>query len=234
MSSANRGLLAVLFCLASAAAVADEGAGAMPPPCPGVAAWYQAHPEQKPGAAALRDSARVIAEPALQAALRERFDIDQRARKAWLAAPHQRGPARQVTAVDADNLAWLKTLVRTHGFPTAAQVGEGGVHATWLLVQHADADPDFQAEALVALAQRHARGELDGSDLARLTDRVLVAQHRPQRYGTRFDGSGWTSKHFALPEDAQALAAFDRQRAELGVMPLTDYACMMNRAVQAL
>lgn len=58
---------------------------------------------------------------------------------------------------------------------------------------------------------------------------MLLAQHQPQRYGTQFAQQDWHAAHFRLPDDAQT-AGFDRQRAELGLMPLADYVCMMNRA----
>jgi hypothetical protein len=97
----------------------------------------------------------------------------------------------------------------------------------WLLAQHADRAPKFQAALLPALEQRHAAGEFNASDLARFTDRVLKAQGKPQRYGTQFPPEEMRTQYFGLP-DEQSLREVDAQRRELGVMPLADYACMMS------
>ena len=68
--------------------------------------------------------------------------------------------------------------------------------------------------------------ELPANDLARFTDRVLLAGDKPQRYGTQFD---WFSGEFTLPEPAR-LAEIDKERASLGLMPLRDYVCKLGEA----
>ena len=88
--------------------------------------------------------------------------------------------------VDGDNLAWLKAQVQQSGFPTVAQVGEQGMSAAFLLVQHADRDPAFQMSVLELLNRRGADKGIKDSERALLTDRVLHAQKKPQRYGTQF------------------------------------------------
>ena len=95
--------------------------------------------------------------------------------------------------MDSDNLLWLKKLAKDAGIPSVAQVGESGVHWTWLLVQHADDDPQFQQSMQPIFAQRHQVGELPAEDLAKLTDRVLLSAGKPQRFGTQFD---WYSGQF--------------------------------------
>jgi hypothetical protein len=62
--------------------------------------------------------------------------------------------------VDDANLTRLKQIIRQDGFPTPRMIGYDGVHAVWLLIQHAS-DPKFQAQML-PLIEKHARaGELD-------------------------------------------------------------------------
>ncbi len=67
-------------------------------------------------------------------------------------------------------------------------------------------------------------GELPADDLARLTDRVLLAAGKPQRFGTQFD---WYAGQFT-PKGAGNIADIEANRQALGLMPLADYACMMN------
>jgi len=119
-----------------------------------------------------RDGARSIANPQLLGELRNRVAEDQAARRAWLRSG---GSGRDVQMIDEKNLKWLRGLIRDSGFPNADQVGEDGVHLAWLLLQHADYDPQFQRSMLPALVERWKHHELPGDDLARLTDRILKA-----------------------------------------------------------
>jgi uncharacterized protein DUF6624 len=193
-------------------------------PCPGAASWSRSHatfpesPQSEPGSRAISDAA-------LLKELQVRFESDQAVRKKWLADVKSETLARSVGAIDAVNLTWLRQLISEKGFPTAAQVGYEGVHFAWILLQHADQDPKLQSALLPVLEQRFAAGELAANDLARSTDRVLVAGGKPQRYGTQFDW--WLSGDFKLPEP-RVLAEIDTERSHLGLMPLADYACSIR------
>jgi hypothetical protein len=226
----RRIVAALLLCAslgASAQGIEETGLPSMP--CQGALAWIGAHPEATREAAARRDAARLLGDPALALELKERAAKDQAARLAWVADRGNRQAQRAVGLIDQDNVKWLYGVVTTKGFPTAAQVGEVGLHHLWLLAQHADAQPRFQAQLLPAFEQRQAAGELSTSDLARLTDRVLKAQGKPQRYGTQFPPEEWAGAHFGLPDDA-AVQAVEANRRAIGAMPLADYVCMMRDA----
>jgi hypothetical protein len=222
MPTIDRSIYAVL--LLSTMGFGAVSAATTPPfPCPGATSWNEAHREQLPEAMTARDAARTFTDPDLRQKLEERFAADQRARKDYLVAPHDPAVARRVEQLDAQNMDWLKALVRDRGIPTAEQVGENGVKWAWLLVQHADRDPELQATVLPMLVKRYEAGELSGDNIARLTDRILLAQGKPQRFGTQFN---WRSGQFER-RAAGEVAEIDAHRRELGLMPLADYACMM-------
>lgn len=208
-----------LLCAASASGAA----------CPGADAWQAAHPQESDEARAQRDAARGFTHPALRAELAERVARDQKARIAYLADRSDEAAARAVNRIDDDNLRWLHALVRAQDFPTVGQVGEQGVQHAWLLAQHADIAPKFQAALLPVMTLRAADGELPLSDFARFTDRVLKAQGKPQRYGTQFSPEEWATPHFGLP-DEDSVQLVEANRRALGVMPLADYVCMMSEA----
>jgi hypothetical protein len=63
-----------------------------------------------------------------------------------------------------------------------------------------------------------------GANLAYLTDRVLVAQKKPQRYGTQARPEGGKMVPFPIEDEAKV----DERRAELGLAPLADYLKQME------
>jgi hypothetical protein len=193
--------------------------------CPGAAAWNEQHREYSIDAMTHRDNARTLLEPELLSELRRRVAADQDARRLWISRPADAAAAHQVDSADNSNIVWLRKLVKAQGYPTAEQVGATGVHLAWLLLQHSDQDPEFRASLVPTLVEQYKSGELSPTDLARVMDRSLKAAGRPQRFGTQFD---WLSGHFKLPSKT-VLLEINKNRAEIGLMPLEDYACAMNR-----
>jgi hypothetical protein len=198
--------------------------------CPGASAWALEHPTASESPPSQGDGRSAILEPALLEDLKLRVERDQTARKRWLVDQGNSELASAVESLDTENVAWLRNLISTKGFPTAAQVGKQGVHLGWLLLQHAGQDPKLQKDMLPTLERRFAAGELPVNDLARFTDRVLLADSKPQKYGTQFD---WFAGDFSLPEQ-KSLVEIDAARAKLGLMPLADYVCTLRKARSAV
>jgi hypothetical protein len=179
-----------------------------------------------------RDAHRLMAavgeptRPALRRELLFMMERDQEARTAAMASSlsTDNPTFAAVTAIDAENLSRLKHIIIQDGFLSRSMVGDDGVNAAWLLVQHADSDSTFQARILKILAARVRRHEFDSVELAMLTDRVLVHQGKPQRYGTQFgdDGSG------LKPGTMEDPAHVDERRLSVGLGPLAEYACVIQ------
>ncbi len=220
----SKSLASVSIFLAVLALARAWGADA-PEQCAGADSWKRSHLEPV-DALRVQASKVAITNAGLLSELKARVEADQAARKKWLANPENEELAGVVNTLDTANLIWLQKLISDQGFPNAAQVGKEGVHLAWVLLQHADQDPALQRGLLPVLTQRHAAGELPANDLARISDRVLVADGEPQKYGTQFD---WFAGDFTLPEPT-TLAAVDASRAELGLMPLADYVCTIRKA----
>ena len=85
---------------------------------------------------------------------------------------------------DLEAKIYLADYLDAAPWPDAAKVGEPAARAAWLIAQHADRDPAFQARALKALETPRAREGLD-RDYAFLYDRVMVATGGQQRFGTQ-------------------------------------------------
>lgn len=133
--------------------------------------------------------------------------------------------ADEVAKVDADNTEWLGEQVGKTGWPTVSQVGKQAAHTAWLLVQHADADPKFQRKCLDLMAKL-PKGEVDGKDVAYLTDRVLLAEGKKQVYGTQFHSPNGKWEPRPLEDEANV----DKRRAEVGLSTLAEYVKQLEAA----
>jgi hypothetical protein len=154
----------------------------------------------------------------LRAELLRRTERDQAARRAATGRAGDPEPPA-FAAVDAENLPWLRQVITEHGWPGRSLAGPDGAHAAWLLAQHADADPAFQRQCLDLLAVAAAAGEATGAELAYLTDRVALAEDRPQEYGTQAaarDGR-WAPSRLRDPDTV------DERRAAAGLGPIAAY-----------
>ena len=169
------------------------------------------------------------ADSALRAELVSRLARDQAIRDtlvAELRATQTVPPelATRMRAVDSSNTAWLQGVVARGGWPTRAQVGEDGVQAAFLLVQHADHDPAFQARMLPLLEQAVATGDARPGQFALLSDRVAKAQGRRQRYGTQ---STITDGRVVI-DPIEDSAHVDERRARMGLPPLAEYVRVLD------
>ncbi|MFI6396196.1 DUF6624 domain-containing protein [Nonomuraea sp. NPDC050540] len=103
-------------------------------------------------------------------------------------------------------------------------VGDDGGSAAWLFAQHADHDVAFQRRCLDLLRKAVAAGQAELSQVAYLTDRVRVADGRPQLYGTQYhepDGR-------LQPRPIEDLDRLDERRAEMGLGPHAAYDLHMH------
>jgi hypothetical protein len=146
-----------------------------------------------------------VANPALREELLRMGEEDQRERRSpqdGTSAPPSHDQARTER---------LRQLVKDHGWPVPALVGDDGANAAWLIAQHADLDVAFQRHCLALLERAAASVPSLRPHVAYLYDRVAVNEGRPQRYGTQFD------RPIELPESV------DERRAAMGLGTLAEY-----------
>lgn len=152
--------------------------------------------------------------PDLYAELMKRMKTDQDARLADV--PN----VFQIMLIDWDNTTWMIQVIEKHGWPGRAMVGRNGAQAAFLLVQHADRDPAFQRRCLDLLTEAYEKGDASADQVAYLTDRVLLAEGKPQVYGTQFE----TLNGKLQPRPIENETEVDQRRAAMGLEPLAVYA----------
>lgn len=130
------------------------------------------------------------------------------------------------TLNDEPRTARLKEIIAEHGWPTHDLVGKEGEDAAWLIAQHSDLDPAFQAEALELLRAAVAEGQASPGNLAYLEDRVRAGRGEPQLYGTQMS---CTRKGKPKPGPIEDPAGLDERREEAGLPPYQDYLEEMTR-----
>lgn len=126
---------------------------------------------------------------------------------------------------DHDNTEWLKAIVSEQGWPKISEVGEAASQQAWLLVQHADADPAFQVQALRLMEPLVASGEVGKRNYAYLYDRVMLKIAGKQRFATQ----AMCRAGKRVPQPLEDEKAVDRLRTEFELEPLPSYLAGMNK-----
>ncbi|OUJ67774.1 DUF6624 domain-containing protein [Hymenobacter crusticola] len=139
---------------------------------------------------------------------------------------------RDLVQVEQENYArhqpLLEKMVRQYGYPGSRQVGKKSASNFWLLVQHADAHPNFQRRVLTLMLPEVQHKNADPSDYAYLVDRVAVNTGQPQEYGTQVEYKG-PGLGKAVPTSLREPAHVNQRRAAIGMEPLENYLGMMTQ-----
>jgi len=168
-------------------------------------------------------------QPELRLALLKRAVVDQAVRDTlveMLRSGRQPDSAfvKRMEAVDVDNTNWLKQTVARVGWPGSAMVDVDGADAAFLLIQHADHDTAFQQYVLPLLERGVSEKQVSGEHFALLFDRVNVAKHRPQRFGTQASIVNGRMAFDPIEDSAHV----DERRHAVGLPPISQYARMLD------
>jgi len=166
---------------------------------------------------------KTLTAPDLRRELLELVAADQTARFAFIEKQKTDPKAdwAPVAAIDKQDTAILHRIIAKSGWPGKTMVDEDGAHAAWLLVQHADLDLPLQKDVLARMKPLVDTGEVTAIDYAYLYDRVAVAEHRKQLYGTQFD-------EHQEPQPIEDEANVDARRNAVGMPSMDDYRKQMR------
>ena len=114
---------------------------------------------------------------------------------------------------DEDNLNWLKRQVAGNGWFDIRRYGKMADQAAWLMVQHADGDPDYQAYIAGVLAAKARTGDTNPQNYAFLNDHIAVRAGHPQTYATQMEcvNGQWLAPNVVAPDK------LDARRASMGL-----------------
>lgn len=113
----------------------------------------------------------------------------------------------------------LKKILSATGWPIVSVYGAEADKAAFLIVQHADRDPELQHMALNILEPLARKGETDRENYALLFDRVRVNAGQAQRFGTQGScrNHKWATDKTENPHDLA------RRRASFNLPPMAQY-----------
>lgn len=165
--------------------------------------------------------AQQIRRPALRQKLLDRLKDDQKIRGEIPDDPNKITPEsiKRLQRTDRANTKWMKKIIEKYGFPTRSLVCDDGVYAAFLLVQHADLDPEFQKSVLPPLEKAVRGGEAPPFYFAYLTDRTLTGEGKPQRFGSQLKIVNGSVVPFPIEDEAD----IGKRRAQLGLPPMSEY-----------
>jgi len=164
------------------------------------------------------------ANPALRQELLDRVKQDQAIRNELINQGIKNpDPAllARMQAIDSENTARMKEIIKRHGWPGPELVGEDGTEAAFLLVQHAD--HRLQKQALPLVRKAYRAHKLSGQDYALLLDRVRIGEGKPQVYGTQAKPFDQWKGHEPVLEPIADEKHVDKRRAAVGLFPLSEY-----------
>ncbi|MFJ1614494.1 DUF4135 domain-containing protein [Streptomyces sp. NPDC088249] len=173
------------------------------------------------------DPLRVAARnPAIRNRLLRLDRVDAVLRERWTAGEFtDAGTEERLRKITGTAMAWLTDVIREHGWPGHALVGERAAEAACRLVQHAEGPADLLRECLARMEQAAAEGDIPWRHVAYTTDAIRLGEGSPQLYGTKFRrGAGGLE-----PCPIEDPGAVDERRRRLGMEPLARYAVRLRR-----
>ena len=130
---------------------------------------------------------------------------------------------RRLVRGDSLRSVALERILDRYGIPTRNMVGARGADAAMLIGQHSA----WLQPRMLRMAKAAPAGQISPEALALMEDRVLVAQGKPQIYGSQFNATDAGLFKFHPVEDP---AGMEARRARVGLPPLRDYICHMEQA----
>ncbi|MBI2707282.1 MAG: hypothetical protein HYX35_03080 [Proteobacteria bacterium] len=154
-------------------------------------------------------------------------DLDQDVRNLFMEDVNNPKIRKLLEHIDRFHTEHLKAILKQYGWITISKFGKEADHQAWLLVQHADRDPNFQKRCVSTLEKLWPLNETDRKNYAYLYDRVAVNHGLKQRYGTQAKIEN--NQIELLPFEGSS-NNLNEHRQEMGLAPIEEYLETLKRA----
>jgi hypothetical protein len=120
--------------------------------------------------------------------------------------------------IDHENQVRVVSLIEKCGWPQKATVGEQGMSAVFLVIQHAS--KALREKYFPLINASAEKGELSLRSVAMMEDRMLMENGKNQKYGTQLISYNNGPLQLHPIEDE---ANVNKRRAVMGMEPIEDY-----------
>ena len=120
---------------------------------------------------------------------------------------------------DSRNLAAVVSILEQCGMPTSKEIDRRHIETIFLVVQHSKVK--YQKKYFALLEESAKNGDLNESSIAKLKDRILVNEEKPQIYGTqlKIDINTNTVELYEI-ENPEFV---NKRRKQVGLEPIEEY-----------
>lgn len=153
-------------------------------------------------------------------------DLDQEVRNLFMAAVTNPTIRKLLEDIDRFHTEHLKAILKQYGWITISKFGKEADHQAWLLVQHADRDPNFQKRCVSTLEKLWPLNETDRKNYAYLYDRIAVNHGLKQRYGTQ---AKIENDQIELLPFEDSFDDLNERRREVKLGPIEEYLKILKR-----
>lgn len=147
-------------------------------------------------------------------------EIDQEARNLFIEDVNNVKTRQLMEEIDRFNTGRLKSILEHHQWITISKFGKEADDQAWLLVQHADQEPEFQIRCVTILEKLWPLQETNKKNYAYLYDRTTLKRDLRQRYGTQAIVKN--NQVELLPIEGR-VDDINKRRHEMGLEPLEKY-----------
>ena len=121
--------------------------------------------------------------------------------------------------IGATNFTKMEILIKEYGWPTYSMVGDLAADAPLLIINHHE-NPEIRKAYIKQVETACRSGEGSCMEYAKIQDRILVEENKPQIYGMQFR---YNEKRVIEPFPIENPEMVDQRRKEIGLGPLKDY-----------
>ncbi|WP_306350322.1 DUF6624 domain-containing protein [Flavobacterium sp. '19STA2R22 D10 B1'] len=126
--------------------------------------------------------------------------------------------------LNLENVADLEKMIRVNGWPKKSDVGKFASSAAFLIIQHADLEP--QKKYLPLLEEAVLNEEASPQAVALLSDRIKMYENKMQKYGSQIRIDEKSGKHYVFAVEDPA--KINERRLSVGLDSIEKYAKRWN------